>query len=91
MPNDPAKLEQLARMQAYHSKLFARFIDRMSNTPDGDGSLLDHSIILYGSNMSNIEHAQQPTRCRSRCSATATAGSRAASIWTIRRTRRTRT
>jgi hypothetical protein len=58
---DPANLEKLTRIQAYHSKLLARFIDRMSTTEDGDGSLLDHSIILYGSNMSNSDkHDSSP-------------------------------
>jgi len=53
--DDPSNLEKLTRIQVYHSRLFARFLDRMSTTEDGDGSLLDHSIILYGSNMSNSD------------------------------------
>jgi len=51
--NNPVKLEQLAVLQAYHSELFARFLERLRATPDGDGTLLDHSILLFGSNMSN--------------------------------------
>ena len=51
--NDASKLERLTQLQTYHSRLFARFLERLGNTPDGDGSLLDHSILLYGSNMSN--------------------------------------
>jgi hypothetical protein len=51
--NEPAKIEALTRIQTYHMKLFAHYIERLSSTPDGDGSLLDHSMILYGSNMSN--------------------------------------
>jgi len=51
--NDPAKLDRLAKVQTYHSEAYARFIKRMQSTPDGDGSLLDHSMILYGSNMGN--------------------------------------
>lgn len=51
--NNPDKMARLAIVQAYHSKVFAHFLERMRNTPDGDGSLLDHSILLYGSNMSN--------------------------------------
>ena len=35
--------------------MFARFLERLKNIPDGDGSLLDHSILLYGSNMSNSD------------------------------------
>jgi len=57
--NNPTKLDRLAALQTYHSEVFARFLERMANTPDGDGSLLDHSILLYGSNMSdsNIHNA----------------------------------
>ena len=49
----PAKMDDCAVIQTYHSTIFARFLDRLANTPDGDGSLLDHSILLYGSNMSD--------------------------------------
>jgi hypothetical protein len=51
--NDPAKQDRLAVIQTYHSKVFARFIDRVAKTADGDGTLLDHSMIMYGSNMSD--------------------------------------
>jgi hypothetical protein len=51
--NNPAKMDKLAKIQNYHSKLFAKFVKRLSDMPDGDGSMLDHSILLYGSNMSN--------------------------------------
>jgi hypothetical protein len=51
--NDPAKQDRLAVIQNYHTKVFARFIDRMAKTQDGDGTLLDHSMIMYGSNMSD--------------------------------------
>jgi uncharacterized protein DUF1552 len=51
--NNAAKLERLQRVQVYHTRAFAKFVQRLSETPDGEGSLLDHSIILYGSNMSN--------------------------------------
>jgi hypothetical protein len=40
-------------IQTFNVGQFAHFIERMKNTPDGDGSLLDHSVLLYGSNMSN--------------------------------------
>ena len=40
-------------MNVYHVQLFARFIERLRSTPDGDGSLLDHSLIVYGSGMSD--------------------------------------
>jgi hypothetical protein len=49
----PERIEKLVRIQHYHASLFARFLEKLQSTPDGDGSLLDHSIILYGSNMSD--------------------------------------
>ena len=51
--NDPGKQDRLAVIQTYHTKVFARFIERMAKTQEGTGSLLDHSMILYGSNMSD--------------------------------------
>jgi hypothetical protein len=51
--NDPAKLERLAAIQTYHTKVFAAFVERLASTQEGDGSLLDHSMILFGSNMSD--------------------------------------
>jgi hypothetical protein len=48
-------------VQAYHTEAFARFVKRLKSTQDGDGSLLDHSIILFGSNMSNSDmHNNDP-------------------------------
>ncbi|MEY3659820.1 MAG: hypothetical protein RLZZ169_645 [Pseudomonadota bacterium] len=49
----PDKMDKCAVVQTYHAKLFARFLDRLGKTADGDGSLLDHSILLFGSNMSD--------------------------------------
>jgi hypothetical protein len=49
----PDKMDKCAVVQTYHAKIFARFLDRLSNTQDGDGSILDHSILLFGSNMSD--------------------------------------
>jgi hypothetical protein len=51
--NNAAKLERLLRVQVYHSTVFARFLDRLAATPDGESSLLDQSLIVYGSNMAN--------------------------------------
>jgi hypothetical protein len=51
--NRPEKLEWCARIQAYHLGLFAEFLKKLDETPDGEGSLLDNSVLLYGSNMSN--------------------------------------
>jgi hypothetical protein len=49
--HDPHNIEQNTKINAYHVSLFARFIDKMAKTPDGDGSLLDHSILVYGAGM----------------------------------------
>jgi len=51
--NDPAKIARMAKINAHHVSLFAYFIDRLRRTPDGDGSLLDHSALLYGSGIGN--------------------------------------
>ena len=53
--NNPEKLAGLVKLNTYHVSLFARFVERLKNTPDGDGSLLDHSLILYGSGMSESD------------------------------------
>lgn len=45
-------IQNLVKINTYHMTLFAEFIERLSKTPDGDGSLLDHSLILFGSGMS---------------------------------------
>jgi hypothetical protein len=51
--NKPDKIAGHAKINNYHVQLFARFLERLRTTPDGDGSLLDHSLIVYGSGMSN--------------------------------------
>ena len=51
--NRADKIEKLVKIQNYHLTLFTKFLQKLSTTQDGDGSLLDHSLILYGSNMSN--------------------------------------
>jgi hypothetical protein len=51
--NRPEKLEKNVKIQHYHVTLLAHFLEKLQSTSDGDGSLLDHSTILYGSNMSN--------------------------------------
>jgi hypothetical protein len=59
--NNPAKVEKLVKVQNFHTKVFTTFLDRLAGTPDGDGSLLDHSLIVYGSNMSNSDlHNNDP-------------------------------
>ena len=49
---DVTKIEKVAKINAYHVVLFADFLEKMQGTPDGDGSLLDHTILLYGSPLS---------------------------------------
>lgn len=49
--NDPAKVARMAKINAFHVSLFAYYIEKLRNTPEGDGTLLDHSLILYGSGM----------------------------------------
>jgi hypothetical protein len=51
--NQAAKMDKNVKIQTYHVSLFAQFLEKLRTTPDGAGSLLDNSIILYGSNMSN--------------------------------------
>jgi hypothetical protein len=59
--NDPAKKARLVKIQRYHTEVFARFVAKLAAMPDGDGSMLDHSLLLYGSNMSNSnQHNQYP-------------------------------
>lgn len=50
---DAAKLDALVRIQRHHTRLLAGFVRTLAESPDGDGSLLDRSLILYGSNMSD--------------------------------------
>jgi hypothetical protein len=50
---DPEKIDKIAKINAYHVGLFAYYLDKLRSTPDGDGSLLDHSLILYGSSLSD--------------------------------------
>ena len=53
--NDLTRIEKLAKIQTWHLEQFASFIKKMAETPDGQGSLLDHSMFMYGSNMSNSD------------------------------------
>ncbi|MEO6569694.1 MAG: DUF1552 domain-containing protein [Opitutaceae bacterium] len=51
--NDPDKIARMAKINAFHVSLFAYYLERLKATPDGNGSLLDHSLILYGSGIGN--------------------------------------
>src|SRR5687767_1696243 len=51
--NRDEKMEKNVRIQTFNVGMFAEFVEKLKNTPDGDGSLLDNMVLLYGSNMSN--------------------------------------
>jgi len=51
--NKPEWIEAHTKVNLYHAQLFAKFVDRLKKTADGDGTLLDHSLLLYGSGMGN--------------------------------------
>jgi len=56
--NDPEKLDKLARINSYHLSLFAHFLEHLHATADGEGSLLDHSMVLYGGGLGDSnDHA----------------------------------
>jgi hypothetical protein len=62
--NQPAKMERLSKIQIYHTEVFAKFVKKLAETPDGMGSMLDNAVVLYGSNMSNSnlhDHFPLPT------------------------------
>jgi hypothetical protein len=59
--NDPANISKVVRINTYHVELFAKFLDTLKSTPDGDGSLFDHALIFYGGGMGNPnQHASDP-------------------------------
>jgi hypothetical protein len=61
---DPVKMEKCTRIQRHHVGLFAEYLEKLRKTPDGDGSLLDHVILLFGSGISNSDrhtHGPLPT------------------------------
>ena len=57
----PENVANYSKMNRYHVQNLAYFCDKLAKTPDGDGSLLDHSTLVFGSNMSNSNaHNHQP-------------------------------
>jgi hypothetical protein len=59
--NERKNMDQFAVINRYHVKMLAYFLERLQATPDGDGTLLDHSMILYGSSLSDgNEHNFDP-------------------------------
>jgi hypothetical protein len=53
--NNKERIQKLVKVQRYHVERFAEFVDKLAQIPDGDGTLLDHSMLMYGSNMSNSD------------------------------------
>lgn len=51
--DNPEKIAAIAKINAYHIQLLSYFVEQLAETPDGDGSLLDHSMVLHGSGMCN--------------------------------------
>ena len=67
--NNRANMDKFALINKYHVEMLAYFLDKLKSTPDGDGILLDHSMVLYGSSMSNgnqHDHDPLPRRARRR-------------------------
>jgi hypothetical protein len=59
--NNPQNIASVVKINTYHTELFAKFLEKLRSTPDGDGSLLDHSLIFYGGGMGNPnQHASDP-------------------------------
>jgi len=59
--NARAQMDRFAIINRYHVQMLAYFLDKLKSTPDGDGTLLDHSLVLYGSSMSNgNQHDHDP-------------------------------
>jgi len=62
--NDPVKIQKVAKIDAHLIETFAYYLDRLKSTQDGDGSLLDHTLIVYGSSLSDANvhmHHNLPT------------------------------
>ncbi|MDB4268401.1 DUF1552 domain-containing protein, partial [Akkermansiaceae bacterium] len=51
--NDPGKIEKLSKINAFHVSLFAEYLEKLKATPEGNGSLLDNSLLLFGSGIGN--------------------------------------
>jgi hypothetical protein len=62
--NNPVFIEKVTQINCYHAELFTYFVDKLKSTPDGDGTLLDHSMVVYGSGISDgnsHSHVDLPT------------------------------
>jgi hypothetical protein len=59
--NEPERIAKVSKIQTWHMERFANFLQKMASTKDGDGTLLDHSVFMYGSNMGNSDkHSNWP-------------------------------
>jgi hypothetical protein len=61
--NDMGRLEKLVKIQTWHVERFANFVGKLAAVPDGDGTLLDHSMVLFGGGMGDgnlHRHADLP-------------------------------
>jgi hypothetical protein len=59
--NDPSNIAKVVTINRYHVELFTKFLDKLKSTPDGDGSLYDHTLLFYGGGMGNPnQHASDP-------------------------------
>ena len=81
-------LERLAKLNTYQADLFAYFLEKLRSTPDGDGTLLDHSLLLYGAGLSNPKHPFAQRTSRSCWRGGRRAPSRGDGIWRVRSRRR---
>ncbi len=62
--NDPSKIDRLQRIDQHHVEMLARFLTKLQNTKDGDGTMLDHAMVVYGSSLSDgnrHDHLDLPT------------------------------
>ena len=81
----------IRQAERYHVGIVAYFLDKLKNTPDGDGNLLDHSMVIYGSPMADGNVPRRTSGCRCSSPATPTARSKATCTSRRRRARRWRT
>src|SRR5215468_10862660 len=51
--NNPQKMAQMVKINTYYATLYVRFLEKLRNTSDGDGSVLDHSMLVYGAGMAD--------------------------------------
>ncbi len=59
--NNPQKMAQMVKINTYYATLYAKFLEKLRSTPDGDGSILDHSLLVYGAGMGDSNgHASDP-------------------------------